>query len=449
MPNNSFLNSLLVPIQDLIMKSRPAYKDFLGRQTVTKHEEIYDGTIQGEGVPLSMLAVSTYDVGPDDIKSLLIAGEVYSVTIGSATENIAAREFSIDGIPLAVLSNLEKFPETEEEQANLPENYWLFIYISAGDMSAAHFIGAGTFVGRNAKVVREYDVVEEKYDTKLLPEELLPKGTVKKEDLESINAEMQFMANDIERVENLVTGIPNPDWIELNTSSKSYIRNRTGGYAERTRAATLSVASDYTYPTVTSGGDTYKNIGEYRYKDDLAGATVAYKDSTGNAQSLDITKALIKLVSPDSASGAYAFRIDCGGNYIYSVPWGGVSHDGITFPSKGLWFGSKVVSIFFPSKEVVHAFAPKYCSIARVPFAPDNSLFCGEERATLTVKDALDLAESFFTSVVSGELYTVNGECYSRILSVYSDADNIYGLYIAADGTVASKAVPKNTFATA
>lgn len=215
MPNNSFFNSLLVPIRDLIMKSRPAYKDYLGRKTVTKREEIYDGVIVSDGREPQALAVSTYDAGPDDIKSLLIAGEVYSVTIGDTTELIAAREMSIEGISVAVLSTLEKFPETEEEMANLPENYWLFIHISVGDMTAAQCEGAGTFPGKTITVVREYDIVEEKYDTKLLPE-----SVAKKDELEKANRKIAAME----------PRIVNSDWSQNDETAADYVKNRPGGY---------------------------------------------------------------------------------------------------------------------------------------------------------------------------------------------------------------------------
>lgn len=187
MPNNSFLNSLLTPIRDLIMKSRPAYKDYLGKNNITKIDLIYDTIIQDTG-PISTTAlspeyaVSMYSESNDvpDIKSLLTEGTTYGVIIDDVAENVTARTFMIEGIPIVALSTLDKFPETNEEIANLPENYWLFMAVSMNGTTGVQCIGAGTFVGKTIKVGTLYNATEDVYDIKLLPEELLPDCVAKK-----------------------------------------------------------------------------------------------------------------------------------------------------------------------------------------------------------------------------------------------------------------------------
>ena len=73
------LESLLVPIRSLIIKSRPAYKDYLGEETVEEKKVLFSGRFGDDG----------------EITESLVVGETYFVTIDGVEQEMVAQDMSV------------------------------------------------------------------------------------------------------------------------------------------------------------------------------------------------------------------------------------------------------------------------------------------------------------------------------------------------------------------
>lgn len=73
------IESLLTPIRAMIMKARPAYKDYLGEETVEETRELVSGTF-GNNVESSVTFTE---------------GETYLVNIDGVEQEMAAQDVSV------------------------------------------------------------------------------------------------------------------------------------------------------------------------------------------------------------------------------------------------------------------------------------------------------------------------------------------------------------------
>lgn len=73
------IESLLAPIRAMIMRSRPAYKDYLGEETVEETRELMSGTF-GKSVESSVTFTE---------------GETYLVNIDGVEQEMAAQDMSL------------------------------------------------------------------------------------------------------------------------------------------------------------------------------------------------------------------------------------------------------------------------------------------------------------------------------------------------------------------
>ena len=147
------LTALLTDLRALILKSRPAYRDFLGEVTETKTTKILENVVLAENQLMLPVADAAF--------SGFIAGEAYRVVLDSEEKSVVAKDFS----GAVVLSNLEDF-------SNPPNDYWALQYNSeAGKMVA---LTAGTFLGATISVYYDETVTTQKWFVRKLAYELLP-----------------------------------------------------------------------------------------------------------------------------------------------------------------------------------------------------------------------------------------------------------------------------------
>lgn len=147
------LTALLTDLRALILKSRPAYRDFLGEVTETKPTKILENVVLAENQLMLPVADAAF--------SGFIAGEAYRVVLDGEEKNIIAKDSS-QGV---MLSNVEDI-------SNPPSDYWLIGYIVERGMMIA--FTAGTFLGATISVYYDETVTTQKWSVKKLAYELLP-----------------------------------------------------------------------------------------------------------------------------------------------------------------------------------------------------------------------------------------------------------------------------------
>ena len=147
------LTALLTDLRELIFKSRPAYRDFLGEVTETKTLKILENVVLAKNQMMLPVADAAF--------SGFISGKAYRVVLNDEEESIIAKD-SREGV---ILSNVEDI-------SNLPSDYWVIEYFVERGMVIA--ITAGTFLGATISVYYDETVTEQKWSVKKLAYELLP-----------------------------------------------------------------------------------------------------------------------------------------------------------------------------------------------------------------------------------------------------------------------------------
>ena len=161
------LTQILKVIRDLVMRNRPCYRDYLGSETETKTVQIGSGVFQdfeGKGAIAQLVATDPAFTG-------FVLGETYTVTIDGVAEDYVARNlptFSDENGP--IIGTVTTF-----DMENYTFDGWLVI---AGIFKDSVLCAAETldtsFVGKAISISQTRTETVKHYNTKLLPEYLLP-----------------------------------------------------------------------------------------------------------------------------------------------------------------------------------------------------------------------------------------------------------------------------------
>ena len=147
------LTALLTDLRELIFKSRPAYRDFLGEVTETKTTKILENVVLAESQMMLPVADAAF--------SGFVSGEAYRVVLNDEEESIIAKG-SGEGV---TLSNVEDI-------SNPPSDYWAIGYSAEQGMLFAFTVG--TFLGATISVYYDKTMTEQRWSVKKLAYELLP-----------------------------------------------------------------------------------------------------------------------------------------------------------------------------------------------------------------------------------------------------------------------------------
>ena len=149
------ITALLTELRASILKSRPAYRDFLGEVTETKTTKILENVVLAEGQMMLPVADAAF--------SGFIAGEAYRVVLDGEEESVIAKDFS----GVVVLSNVNV-----EDFSNPFNDYWILQFApEEGKMIAAT---GGAFLGATISVYYDETVTTQKWSVRKLAYELLP-----------------------------------------------------------------------------------------------------------------------------------------------------------------------------------------------------------------------------------------------------------------------------------
>ena len=184
--NKLNIKNLLTAIQNMIMRNRVAYKDYLGKETVVKSVLLASGLADGDNVGFNLTEGQSYDIDFGDERITLTA---------------KCRECD-DSFPewastTPFLDNFQDNYVLPPDTSTWPTNSFC-ICVHNGTISV---MCTGEYVNKTLSIYRNDQTTKNKYDIKLLPEELLPKSVAKKKDIDKVstvfNAQMNSVNNRI------------------------------------------------------------------------------------------------------------------------------------------------------------------------------------------------------------------------------------------------------------
>lgn len=160
------LTQILKVIRDLVMRNRPCYRDYLGSETTTKTVQIGAGTFEDNGGVVREIFPAT-----DPEFSGFILGETYTVAIDGVAEDYIARLISPISVEIGpIIGTITTF-----DAENGTFDGW---FAGAGTSSGSAICLAQThdmsFVGKTISISQTRTETVKHYNTKLLPEYLLP-----------------------------------------------------------------------------------------------------------------------------------------------------------------------------------------------------------------------------------------------------------------------------------
>lgn len=191
--NKLNIKNLLTAIQNMIMRNRVAYKDYLGKETVVKPVLLASGlSFSGQpSVSFELIEGQSYDIDFGDERITLTAG------CRQCAEDMP-EDFSSW---VSVTPELDNFPDNyllPNDTSTLPDDSFR-IQIHDGLMFTS---STGKYADKDFDLYRNDLVTTNRYDIKLLPEELLPKSVAKKKDVDKVstafNAQMNSVNNRID-----------------------------------------------------------------------------------------------------------------------------------------------------------------------------------------------------------------------------------------------------------
>ena len=161
--NKANLKNILTAVRDMINRSRIAYKDYLGEETVTETKVLVDGTLSEDG-PLTL---------KDPSFTGFVVGEGYEVTVDGATQTLTATL----SLGIGAVTNAT-------DPDNPAGDYFLVAIMSGGQN--AFGVAGGTYIGKTISISQANTTTTKKYDIKKVPQELIPDTIARSVDVANV-----------------------------------------------------------------------------------------------------------------------------------------------------------------------------------------------------------------------------------------------------------------------
>lgn len=292
--NKLNIKNLLTAIQNMIMRNRVAYKDYIGKEAVVESVLLASGLANGDNVEFNLTEGQSYDIDFGDERITLTA---------------KCRECD-DSLP--------EWASTTPWLDNFQDNYVL-----PGDMSTLptdsfcicvhsgtiFVICTGEYADKSLSIYRNDQTTKNKYDVKLLPEDLLPKSVAKKKDVDKVDQALNVAADSIQsNINNLRNKCVSIHSQSLTDDEKAQARENigasdfSGNFGDLTDAPLKYKKTR----TLTYDFSTDRNVFSYRYniKDDPRGTVFV------QANIVDITTliagATVQIVLPYTGDDYWA-----------------------------------------------------------------------------------------------------------------------------------------------
>ena len=164
------------------MRNRVAYKDYLGKETVVKSVLLASGLANGDNVEFNLTEGQSYDIDFGDERITLTAK--CRECDDSFPEWVSTTPF---------LDNFQDNYVLPEDMSTWPTNSFC-VYVHSGMISV---ICTGEYADKSLSIYRNDQTTKNKYDIKLLPEELLPKSVAKKKDVDKVSTAFNAQMNSV------------------------------------------------------------------------------------------------------------------------------------------------------------------------------------------------------------------------------------------------------------
>ena len=231
----------LTAIKALIMKSRPAYKDYLGK--ATKIVKIYEGTLPEDW---SQIEANCLDPNFEGF----VTGEYYDVVIDGEQKKCLGFLSNGKGC-IGCADSLEEILQLMSEEN---PNVWYAGSTSDGTIALFAF---GSFANKSITISKT--VSEEKYDIKKLPEECLPDSVGKKiNTVSTAITKLQSLVNNTESMAN--EALSTAQDAQHNISTTNNIANTAKSTAEA--AKTTAEAAQTTAETAKATAEAAKTTAD-------------------------------------------------------------------------------------------------------------------------------------------------------------------------------------------
>ena len=231
----------LTAIKALIMKSRPAYKDYLGK--ATKIVKIYEGALPKDG---PFMEVNCSDPNFEGF----VTGEYYDVVIDGEQKKCLG--FLIDSICcIGCVDSLEEIVQLMSE-----ENPNVWYACSEIDSDGTIMLRArGSFANKSITISKT--VSEEKYDIKKLPEECLPDSVGNKiNTVSTAITKLQSLVNDTASIANEALSTAQDAQYNISTTNNIATTAKSTAEAAQTTAEAAQTTAETAKTTAEAAKTT-------------------------------------------------------------------------------------------------------------------------------------------------------------------------------------------------
>ena len=239
------LTQILKVIRDFVMRNRPCYRDYLGSETVTKTVQIGSSVfVDNGGIAETEFLVT------DSAFAGFVLGETYTVSIDGVTADYVARNIS----PLSeqvgpIIGTITTY--------NAEDNTFDGWICAAGRLPAGRVACMAqtydmSFAGKTISISQTRTETVKHYNTKLLPEYLLP--AFLRKNVVATKTEVQKAQT---TADNAQTAADSAQYTADSAQSTADSAQSTASAAQRT-ANTAKTMADAAFPK--TGGDITGNV---------------------------------------------------------------------------------------------------------------------------------------------------------------------------------------------
>ena len=238
------LTQILKVIRDFVMRNRPCYRDYLGSETVTKTVQIGAGTFKDS----SEKGALAQFVDTDPAFTGFVLGETYTVTIDGVAEDYVAHNFS----PLSdEFGPIIGTATTFNMEDNTFDGWIVAAAIDFDSVLCAAQTFDMSFVGKTISISQTKTETVKRYNTKLLPEYLLP-AFLRKNVVATKTEVQNAVANAVAAADNAQTTADNA--------------KTAAGIAQSLAYAKFQLMKQTTVKTTTTIGTIRNSIGSVNVK---------------------------------------------------------------------------------------------------------------------------------------------------------------------------------------
>lgn len=246
------LTQILKVIRDLVMRNRPCYRDYLGSETVTKTVQIGAGVFEGfeNGAKAQFIATDSSFTG-------FVLGETYAVTIDGVTEDYVARNLYPISDEVGPFIGTTTTFNTEN---GMFDGWFCFAIPTSSELFGCLVRTHDTsFIGKTISISQTKTETVTRYNTKLLPEYLLP--AFLRKNVVATKTEVQNAAAKATAAKDAASNaqtMANDAQTEASTALTRANNAQATANAAKTTAETAKTTADAAFPK--TGGDITGNV---------------------------------------------------------------------------------------------------------------------------------------------------------------------------------------------